>query len=325
MNRTPARGRALVAAVAIAVGTVGAVVRPRRRRPAPADPAPAAAAHVDQLQQSIARAQERLRRLPGDWQTWAALSLAYLEESRITADPTWYPKAQEAARAVPRTSGPTGNLDALVAQGALANARHDFAAARTLALTVVIAADPYRADAYAVLTDAETQLGHRAAATAAVQRLLDLRPGLSGYARASYDLEQRGQVGAATDLMSRALAVAVDRHDIAFGRTQLGDLALQRRRPVHRGRALRRRTGRRPDQRGAATRPGPGGRRPRPASTTRCRPTPRSPGGRRRRATCIEYAELLRAAGRPDAAPDPAPAGQRGGRAVPRPTAASTA
>jgi len=179
---------------------------------------------VDRLERAIAQAQDRLRRLPADWETWAALSLAYLEESRITADPTWYPKAQEAAERS-LTVKPAGNPDALLAQGALANARHDFATARTLAIEV-IAANGYSADGYAVLTDAETQLGHRDAATAAVQHLLDLRPGLSAYARASYDLEQRGQLDAATDLMTRALGVAVDRSDIAFARTQLGDLAL---------------------------------------------------------------------------------------------------
>jgi len=53
---------------------------------------------VDRLEQTIGRAQERLRRVPGDWQTWAALGMAYLERSRITTDPTYYPKAEEAVR-----------------------------------------------------------------------------------------------------------------------------------------------------------------------------------------------------------------------------------
>jgi tetratricopeptide (TPR) repeat protein len=65
----------------------------------------------------------------------------------------------------------------------------------------------------------------RGRATAAVQRMLDLRPGLPAYARASYDLEQRGRVTEAADLMRRALGSAVDPHDVAFCRTQLGDLA----------------------------------------------------------------------------------------------------
>jgi tetratricopeptide (TPR) repeat protein len=211
----------LVLALALTIVVVGAVLGrtggPDQTATTSGDPT------VDRLRQSISQAQQRLRRLPGDWQTWAQLSLAYLEESRITADPTWYAKAQDAA-GQSLAVRPEDNLAALVAQGALANARHDFAAAERLASTVV-RADPYDSDGYAVLVDAETQLGHPEAATDAVQHLLDLRPGLPAYTRASYDLEQRGLTQAATDLMSRALAVALDRADVAFVRTQLGDLA----------------------------------------------------------------------------------------------------
>jgi len=150
--------------------------------------------------------------------------VAYLERARISADPTYYPKADEAVRRSLAVR-PADNVEARVAEGALANARHDFATARRLALAA-IKDDAYDSEAYAVLADAETQLGHRDAASAAIQRQLDLRPGLTAYARASYDLEQRGRTAEATDLMRRALAAATDRHDIAFCRTQLGDLAL---------------------------------------------------------------------------------------------------
>jgi hypothetical protein len=113
---------------------------------------------VDLLDRSIAQSQERLKRLPGDWHTWASLGLAYLERARITTDPTYYPKAEEAVRRSLQVR-PDDNPDALIAQGALANARHDFAAAREHALAAV-ALNAYSPEAYAVLTDAETQLGH---------------------------------------------------------------------------------------------------------------------------------------------------------------------
>jgi tetratricopeptide (TPR) repeat protein len=182
------------------------------------------AAPADLLSQYIARSQERLKAVPGDWRTWAALGTSYLELARVTADPAYYPKAEEAVQRSLAVR-PDDNLEAVVAQGALANARHDFAAARTHALAAV-AANSYDANAYAVLADAETQLGNAAAATDAIQRLLDLRPGLPAYTRASYDLEQRGQTAAAQDLMRQALESAMDRHAIAYCRIQLGDLAL---------------------------------------------------------------------------------------------------
>lgn len=215
MRRTVLIGGAV--AVAVAVTGAAAVLGPTGGTPATAPVAAAAPADP------IARARERVRLVPGDWRAWASLAVAYVERGRTTGDPTNYPRADEAARQSLAVK-PTGNGDALVAKGALANARHDFAAARRFALDAT-KINGYDADAYAVLADAETQLGNVAAATAAVQRQLDLRPGLSAYARASYDLELRGKVAEATDLMRQALEAAVSPSDIGFCRVQLGDLA----------------------------------------------------------------------------------------------------
>src|SRR5256885_768341 len=112
----------------------------------------------------------------------------------------------------------------IVGLAAPATARHGFTTARDLAHRA-LRIDPYSADAYGVLADAQTQLGHLPAATKAIQRMLDLRPGLAAYVRASYDLEQQGRLGAAAALMRRAFGDAVDPADIAFCRYQLGELA----------------------------------------------------------------------------------------------------
>lgn len=184
---------------------------------------PAGQAPADQLAASIARAQKHLSAVPGDYPAWAALGSAYTERARVTADPAYYPKAEGALRRSLKLR-PTGNPAALVGLGALANARHGFATARDLAHRA-LRVDPYSADAYGVLADAQTQLGHLAAATEAIQHMLDLRPGLAAYARASYDLEQQGRLDDAVALMRRALGDAVDPADIAFCRYQLGELA----------------------------------------------------------------------------------------------------
>jgi tetratricopeptide (TPR) repeat protein len=148
-----------------------------------------------------------------------------VEQARVSADPTYYPKAEGAARES-LTRHPDDNANALIALGALANARHDFATARDQA-RAALAINSASSDAYGVLADALTQLGDAAGATDAVQHMLDLRPGLPAFTRASYDLEQRGQVDQAADLMRRALDDAVDPHDMAFCHNQLGDLAWQ--------------------------------------------------------------------------------------------------
>jgi tetratricopeptide (TPR) repeat protein len=182
-----------------------------------------ARAPADQLAESIARAQEHLRTVPGDYAAWAALGGAYIERARVTADPTYYPKAEGALRRS-LTLQPRGNPAAPVGLGALANARHEFATARDLAHRA-LRVDHYSADAYGVLADAQTQLGNPPAATEAIQHMLDLRPGLAAYARASYNLEQQGRLGEAAALMRHALRDAVDPADIAFCRYQLGELA----------------------------------------------------------------------------------------------------
>ncbi|MEV4618492.1 hypothetical protein AB0J74_07195 [Asanoa sp. NPDC049573] len=220
--RTPLRTVVVVAVAAVALLGAGAVFGLRSPAPAAA-PVAASPAAPDRLAATIARAQDRLRELPSDHETWAALGLAYVEQARVTADPSLYPKAEGALKRS-LSVRPDSNATALVGLGALANARHEFAAARGFA-DDALRANPYDADAYGVLADAQTQLGDAAAATTAIQRMLDLRPGLAGYARASYDLEQRGEVPSAIDLMRRALDAAVDPADIAFCRNQLGDLA----------------------------------------------------------------------------------------------------
>ena len=212
----------LAVAAALVLVLAGGVVGNGHRAAAPPATAPVA---TDRLADAIARAQDRLHTLPKDWRTWAALASAYVEQARVSANPTYYQKAQGAAEQS-LTLHPEGNTDALIALGALANARHDFSAARDHARAALLV-DAYSADAYGVLADAQTQLGDSAAATDAVQHMLDLRPGLAAYARASYDLEQHGRVDEASDLMRRALAAATDPHDIAFCRNQLGELAWQ--------------------------------------------------------------------------------------------------
>lgn len=215
---------ALVATAALAMLVAGVMVGRISVGP-PRHPSSLAGApvSVDPLTGMIDRAQQRLRALPGDWTTWAALGLAYLERARVTADPALYPKAEGALRESIRLR-PSGNDAAVTGLGALANARHDFAVSRDYALAA-LKINPYSAEAVGVLVDAQTQLGEVKAATTAAQRMLDLRPGLPAYARAAYDLEQHGQVGHAEELWHRALDGAIAPADIAFARSGLGDLA----------------------------------------------------------------------------------------------------
>jgi tetratricopeptide (TPR) repeat protein len=169
---------------------------------------------------TIGRLQQRLHDVPGDWSAWAALGLSYLEQARITADPSYYQRSEGSLRESLRLHP---SALAIAGLGALANARHDFAEAARLAREA-LADNAFSAQAYGVLADALTQLGQTTEATDAIQHMLDLDPGLPALSRAAYDLEQHGNAGAARELWQRALHDASGAN-ATFVHQQLGDLA----------------------------------------------------------------------------------------------------
>ncbi len=176
-----------------------------------------ATAPVDPVTAAIEAAQQRLENVPGDYVTWAALGAAYVEQARITADPSYYDKADGALQQS-LLLRPEGNDAALTGQGALANARHDFAAAADAAgraLTV----NPYSATAWGVLTDARTQLGDYPGATEALHRMLELAPGIAAFTRASYDAELHGDSANARAALEQALQAAQSTSGKAYCRT----------------------------------------------------------------------------------------------------------
>jgi tetratricopeptide (TPR) repeat protein len=174
------------------------------------------------LAAAISAAQQRLTHLPDDYATWAQLGSAYVEQARVSADPTYYEKAEGALQRS-LILHPEGNDAALTGQGALANARHDFAAAASTAGRA-LAVNPYSATAWGVLTDARTQLGDYAGATQALQKMLELKPGPPSFTRASYDAELHGDLATARSALQQALSTA-DRSAEAYCRTYLGALA----------------------------------------------------------------------------------------------------
>ena len=183
----------------------------------------AAVAAADPLAASIEAAQQRLTDVPADHLTWAQLGSAYVEQARVTADPSYYDKADGALRQS-LDLRPVGNDAALAGQGALANARHDFTTAADLA-GQALAINAYSATAWGVLTDARTQLGDYAGATEALQRMLALKPGLASFTRASYDAELHGDLAGARSALEQALATTDGGAGEAFCRTHLGGLA----------------------------------------------------------------------------------------------------
>ncbi|MFJ2443063.1 tetratricopeptide repeat protein [Streptomyces sp. NPDC087658] len=169
--------------------------------------------------------RERLRRLPEDAPGWASLGMAYVQQARTTADPATYDKAESALRTSLKVQ-PRDNYAAQTGMGALAAARHDFAAALDWGRRAV-ATNPAGSGAYGVLADAHTQLGQYEASYQDVQRMIDLRPDTASLARASYTWELRGDIARARALMERALNDAPTPGDQAFTHAHLATLAVE--------------------------------------------------------------------------------------------------
>ncbi|MBP2329926.1 tetratricopeptide (TPR) repeat protein [Kibdelosporangium banguiense] len=193
----------------------------------PAAPAPAASSAHPTLQsrvlQSVTSLQGKLHRLPNDSTGWAQLGSSYVELARITVDPAYYAKAQGALDRSLQLK-PQDNALALLGMGALANSRHDFGAARDWGIRALAVA-PTSAEVHGVLADAYTQLGDDQAATDAVQKMLDLKPNVASFTRASYYFETHGRIDEARMALERALQAAGAPDEIAFCRYYLGELA----------------------------------------------------------------------------------------------------
>ena len=172
----------------------------------------------------VAALQERLRQVPGDDAAWASLGMAYVEQAKATADPELYPRAEGALKRS-LALREDDNFAAAAGMASLANARHDFAAARKWSLDG-LAVNPANATLHGTLTDAETQLGRYQQAWEATQRMVDLSPDAASLSRVSYSWELRGDLERARSLMERALDSSLSGPQKAFARYHLGDLSL---------------------------------------------------------------------------------------------------
>jgi tetratricopeptide (TPR) repeat protein len=112
----------------------------------------------------------------------------------------------------------------LTGKAALAAARHDFGGALRLARRSN-AINSYNSVTKGMLVDALVELGRYDQAFRAVQRMVNLKPGVPSYTRVSYTYELRGNLAGARYAMRRALDVAYSSDDRAFALFQLGELA----------------------------------------------------------------------------------------------------
>jgi tetratricopeptide (TPR) repeat protein len=174
----------------------------------------------------IAGLQAAVREDPGDASGFALLGDAYYQRARETGDPAYYSRAERSFDAA--LSLEEDDLTATIGKGTLALARHDFEAGLGLAQRARRLA-PKLVRPYALLADAQIELGRYGPAARSLERMAALKPTLAAYSRISYYRELDGDLGGAVQAMRLAASAGGGSLEgTAYVHALLGGLELDR-------------------------------------------------------------------------------------------------
>ena len=218
--------------IGVAIGNLGVAAWPHltgsaAAQPAgsvallPTGPAPASAGSTSSTDALIRQYQAAARKNPKDPNSFDNLALAYMQKERETADVTYYNLTQQAASQALKLD-PRNHM-ALTYLTWVALGRHDFARAAAMARGV-IKVDDADAASYGNLGDALANLGNYDGMINAYQKMVNLKPGLASYNRASYARWLYGDTRGATRYMLMAIrAGSTQPENVAWCQSQLGD------------------------------------------------------------------------------------------------------
>ena len=202
------------------LGVIG--IRSSLRSAAPTVSSPAESITLSQVDQRILRAQQIIARTPDKPDGYNQLASAYLQKARETADFSFNASADDT---ITRSlSIEPDNYDALKLRAKLQLTYHRFAEAlETARRAQVIRNDDH--DVWGQVTDALVELGDYPGAVKSAQKMIDLRPDSSSYARVSYLRSLHGDTFGAIQAMNAAVKAADpnDREAMAWCRVQLGN------------------------------------------------------------------------------------------------------
>lgn len=172
-------------------------------------------AQRDKLEQSADDAEARLK-----------IAEIFIHEARVTGEHGhYYPAALKVLNDIPEDY-PEKDIQfrKLAMQAGVYLSLHDFDKALQIAEQAVTF-NPYNAQIYGALVDANVELGNYAAAVAAADKMISIRPDLRSYARVSYLREIHGQVDEAIQAMEMAVQAGYPGYEeTAWARLTLGEL-----------------------------------------------------------------------------------------------------
>ncbi len=150
----------------------------------------------------VTELQKNARANPAKDEVWIVLGRSWVRKARESADPGFYLNADACAEVVLERSA--GDRLALDLRGLVMLNAHRFEDARSLAVNITTR-HPEDPMAWGTLSDAYLELGRYEEASDAAQKMVDLKPNLPSYSRASHLQWLRGDATSAKETVRRAL------------------------------------------------------------------------------------------------------------------------
>jgi tetratricopeptide (TPR) repeat protein len=207
---------AVIGALAIGIIGVRSILKSK------ADESALESTQPSKADERIFRAQMLIERMPNRAAGYNQLAAAYMQKARETSDFSFNARANDSI--TKSLAIENDNYDALKLRAKLELTYHRFAEAlQTAQRAQTVRNDDH--DVWGQITDALVELGDYKGAVEAAQKMVDLRPDSSAYARVSYLRSLHGDPDGAIEAMSKALQSANpnDPESIAWCHVQLGN------------------------------------------------------------------------------------------------------
>lgn len=175
------------------------------------------------IKNSVEKLQETIKKNPADKKSLTALANYMIMEARASGNYSYYDAAAlkyvEDVLAID-----PNNFEALCLKALVQLSQHHFTEGLATA-EAVRNNNPYSAFVYGILVDANVELGKYDSAVAAAEKMMEIRPDLRSYARASYLREIHGDYPGAVEAMTAAVEAGHPGDEATeWSRVQLGQL-----------------------------------------------------------------------------------------------------
>lgn len=172
---------------------------------------------------NVAKLQQKIKATPTDKKSLISLANLFILEARATGNYAYYDKA--AMKCVNDVLAlEYNNFEALTLKSMIYLSQHHFADGLALAESA-LRVNQYNAFLYGILVDGHVEMGHYDSAVASAERMMEIRPDMRSYARASYLREIHGDYPGAVDAMKLAIDAGVPGDEATeWSRIQLGHL-----------------------------------------------------------------------------------------------------